>query len=856
MKKWKIRSKCLLALLLVVMILGMQFFQGARVIEVQATTVNADISTEGKVTNGDFESGRVGYSVRGWSKTSMDVNSVKNTEKDWTQNFILKTENDNGSKVASFRKNGTGYAAMTSGQVAVESGKTYELSVDYKMKDFSLDIDPATGEAYTTGVKFRGIRFVIEQFDEQGNTLVYTKYPSSNIVEEESVEWNTYSTEFTTNAQTKSVVVHCWLGGDLHVKSTALIDNVTIEATEDTLSDWTMENSANRGVPRTGNFTQNFGIREINDGAGHEKALQLYITREAGILGGVVIYSSPVQIQGGMEHTTSYDLKIQNYVAEEDTGSNRIFGAQIVLRYLDNQGNKINGDKPEVCRTGKENINWTNYEHTFTPPEGAVSVQFGLVMGSTLLNICKDMTYSIDNIVILGTEAYEEYRKDPAVTSSSLYKQSSLFVGDAVGSGLAEQASSYSEMQVTNACSDAATLTEQLKMYAGNTYDYLFISGGMQELSNNMPAGSVTADTVYMDGMDFDTTTFAGVMEYTFGKIAEYYSQQKVVYVLTTDNAEYQAVAQEAATKWNVQLVLLGDTSNSVVNWNETIEPAEVANVFDCYQVLGLLDYLSKKVDEIVGTELSVTVDVTALENIKEKVINCPDTNADYNGYQTLMNRIGDILTKFQDFRPLICGGTISTEDPNVLSFIALSPKNVLTEGVKIKSMGILSMPTAYMDTSSTEYKTDAILELGNAYVKNMEAVYSEASKEFRVYQESWEADPYTEYTARSYIVYEVNEQTYIFYSTNDYVNALGIKTAANGRCTKSVFEISKTAALKLASEKAQEMSFASIGGEENLPLVHGATEETEISLLDVYHLIFENRTLFKEWLDEGGASK
>ena len=162
MRKWKIRSKSLLALILV-MILGMQFFQGTRVIEVQATTVNADISTEGKVTNGDFESGRVGYSVRGWSKTSMDVNSVKNTEKDWTQNFILKTESDNGSKVASFRKNGTGYAAMTSGQVAVESGKTYELSVDYKMKDFSLDIDPKTGEAYTSDITFRGIRFVVEQ---------------------------------------------------------------------------------------------------------------------------------------------------------------------------------------------------------------------------------------------------------------------------------------------------------------------------------------------------------------------------------------------------------------------------------------------------------------------------------------------------------------------------------------------------------------------------------------------------------------------------------------------------------------------------------------------------------------------
>ena len=105
-------------------------------------------------------------------------------------------------------------------------------------------------------------------------------------------------------------------------------------------------------------------------------------------------------------------------------------------------------------------------------------------------------------------------------------------------------------------------------------------------------------------------------------------------------------------------------------------------------------------------------------------------------------------------------------------------------------------------------------------------------------------------------MVYEANEQTLVFYSTNDYVNELGIKTAAEGRCTKSVFGISKIVALKLASEKAQEMTFASINGEKNVPLIDTATEDTEISLLDVYHLIHENRTLLKEWLDKGGTSE
>jgi len=1058
MNRWKQRGTIFLALLLV-LVLGFQMFQGLGISEVQATAVNADLSTEGKIKNGDFESGRDGYSVKNWFLHSMKSDAAKETEKDWTGNFTLKTKSEDGNKFAALTKFGAGYAAMTSEHVDVESQQTYRLSIDYKIKDFSLDIDPATGEPYASNITYRGIRFIVEQLDASGNNLSYTKYPGEAIKETASAGWNTYYTTFTTKSNTHSVVVYCWLGGDMRVNVTALFDNVIIEPNDDynvvnstfdkmdyheqgvkpagiagpagwtlkganaggtgknsnfdsdfkvtleqdtsdrgkvaavhhmnveqdgyailqsnlipidankhcsveadykflcydengvidpdgvvnkgsriilyyynaneekighklgnlsshtknsegnndwstismtgvntpentkyvqvclyaahntsgettkyfsvyfdnvlfcvdgEIEGWTMERSGPKGVPRTDNtdYTEFYTMKKMNGGSGHEKALQLCVTRKEGTKGGVVIYSDPIQIQNDKEYTTSYNLKVENYIAEEDTNGNRIYGAVGVLRYLDSQGNKINGNAPEVCGNQRDNTDWKYFEYTFTPPQGAVSVQFGLVMGTNKMDICKNMTYSIDNILITEKEAHEDYQKDPAVTSSILYKQSALFVGDLIGSGLAEQAASYSEMQVTNACSDTTTVEEALRSYAGNVYDYLVVSGGMKENADNISVGSVTADTVYMDGMDYDTTTFAGYMEYTLGKVAEYYEKQKVVYVLTTNNDEYRMAAQRIADKWNVKLVVLENVSDAVANWNELIEPVEMADFFNCFEVPELLGYLTKRVDELVGQELSITTDIMALEAIRDKARQCPDTHAEYAGYQELVDSIEEILEKCEDFSPTICGATIAVDDPNVLSFVAISPKKVLTQGVDVKTMGILTMPVSCLDIESKEYKKDAILELGNIHVTDLKVTYTGAFKEYRVCQEAWDANPYTEYIATAYIVYEADGREYVFYSNNDYVNEVGIRTATDGQCIKSVFGVAKTVAINLAAVKQGELDYSSIGGEKNVSYIHTATEDTAITMLDVYRLIGDNLKVLETWLDEGGTTQ
>ena len=137
-----------------------------------------------------------------------------------------------------------------------------------------------------------------------------------------------------------------------------------------------------------------------------------------------------------------------------------------------------------------------------------------------------------------------------------------------------------------------------------------------------------------------------------------------------------------------------------------------------------------------------------------------------------------------------------------------------------------------------------------------MQAIYTEASKEFYVHRSSWDVDPAMEYVATAYIIYEIDGEEYVFYSNNNYKNALGTTTAVNGRITKSVYQISKSVALQLSDAKANDMNFDAIGGAENIPQIGTATEESTITLLDVWRFVGDNKEFLKKWLDEGGTSR
>ena len=83
------------------------------------------------IGNGDFEAGRESYSVRDWHVTSIELQSgniVIRESEDYARNYKLQTAVEGENKVASFSKNGTGHAAMTSKEFSVVAEQGYRFS--------------------------------------------------------------------------------------------------------------------------------------------------------------------------------------------------------------------------------------------------------------------------------------------------------------------------------------------------------------------------------------------------------------------------------------------------------------------------------------------------------------------------------------------------------------------------------------------------------------------------------------------------------------------------------------------------------------------------------------------------------
>lgn len=784
--------------------------------------------TFGKVTykaDGGRAAGEMGPA--GWTVVSCQQVGNGFNNADYKEHYKATVENVDGDQVLHYApKNYTthGYALVQSPYIAIEPGVNYAVQYELKMSGVSSQVT-----------------LVHITYYNAAKEVIGTYAPAGSVIQE--TDWTLLrhsNSDMKTPANTAYMKIGFYAGGAWNKTEQydLYFDNVVLEVSKE-FAGWIAETCIEGGIPRSdsNDFTGNYGIRQVSDGV-HEEALQLYVTRTSGILGGAVYYSKPIEVAGGKEYTTSFDLKIEN---SDDSKDANVFGASYVLRYLDNTGNiiQINDakDNSPLCLNGRpqSNRDWTHYVYNFTPPKNAVSVQVGLVIGGYIMNKCPNLTHSWDNLVLMEAEAYQDYVKDPAVTNSPLYKQTALFVGDEIGSGMAEFATSYSEMDVTNACHETVSVEDMLSLHANGTYKYVIISLGAREIKAQIPAGTVTSDTTYMSGVDFDTTTFAGLLEQTFAKVAEYHEPEKVVYVLPANYAVYKEVAEAASNKWGVELVVLTDTSSDVQNWNEVIEPAETARTFDCYAIPGMEDYLSSLVDEIKNRAFSFE-NMLMLDVLLTKVEGCPEEHAKYQGYQALVTKIQTSITVYDEYRPTICGATIADGDPNQLCFMAMSPKGALTEGITVKKMGMLV----------TEAE-------GTSQFMDIEAAYSKAETLYQGILSGKDVAPSAKYMAIAYVIYEENGMEYTFYSNNDYINTLGVKTAENGVCIKSVYDIAKAIAKELLIEKESRINFAAIGGVENKHLIAGATEDTEVSLYDVYMLVSENAVLVETWLSEGG---
>ena len=788
-----------------------------------------------EVVNGDFnwqtadkDGGRQsGVGPAGWTSESTDQTGKKNDNNNFQNNYIATVEyEDNNAVVKGTRINKTavGYSWILSSPIAVDEGESISASFRYKIDGYMV---------------MKG-KSAIFYYNKNGTELKRDIIALGST----SAGWTNGTTgDKTTPDGTAYVKIGFFIGGrrahedsDTYKNANGVgytyrdnngnwydefefyFDDVVLQS-DKKVKMWTPETCLHNGAPRTDvDATPYYTItQQTSRTDGHDTAWKLASTTDKNGYVGVTFYTQPIEVSAGASYTTGFDYYIDG-LEENQAQISAIFNASYVVRYMDGDGKIINTTPTVVFATKEDTNEWKSGEVTFTTPDNAAALQVGLIIGANGTGRIPGVSYMWDNIVLLETEAYEEYIKDPAVTSSPLYKKTALFIGASTGSEIAAFAQSYSEMQVTDVCDSQKTTKEQLAANTSSAYDYLFLSIGKEELESGLSADK-----------------FAAILEELFADIALYYDELKVVCLLTADSTAYQAEAEVLATKWNVTMVSLGAYESAEMKWQEAIESAEDAETLDCYDIAGFGTYLEELFAKVKAAGVSYATNLSALDSILLKAEKCPDTDDDYQLLTNLASEVKQFISQFEDMRPVLKGATIALNDPNRLQFMANAPKQSLDTGVTVKQMGIIVTSEA---TTPTQYNV--------TYVKEGEA--------YGVVMEVKDVDPSVSYTAVAYIIYAMDGNEYIYYSNNNYTNDIGEKTVENGQCTKSVYEITRKVALKLADRTGTD--FTAIGGKKNKNLIALATKESEISLYHVYQMLGQNIENLATWLNGGGVTR
>ncbi|MBO7218075.1 MAG: hypothetical protein J6V50_05185, partial [Clostridia bacterium] len=245
--------------------------------------------------NLDFEEGTVGERTPSWTKTPMSNNGQFSDDTTFPNSFTFTTINDNGNKVLAVTKNGSGYIGATSKPIVVSASATYTVSALYKQVAFNI------GNS-TVGIEDMNTRLYVGEKNAAGNITLTT-----NIHGGTASNWSELSTTFKTRSDTTEIIIYLWVGAQWNVNKTVYFDNVKV-LRESAIDEWISESCKESAIPREDDYTDYYGIKSID---GSATALQLYVKRSEGVLGGVVYYSSKIPVIGGESYTTSFDSKIE-----------------------------------------------------------------------------------------------------------------------------------------------------------------------------------------------------------------------------------------------------------------------------------------------------------------------------------------------------------------------------------------------------------------------------------------------------------------------------------------------------------------------------------------------------------------
>lgn len=318
-------------------------------------------------------------------------------------NLSLQTENDNSYMRIMPNSKTRGYALAQSSYLSVQPYQDYILSYDLK----------AEGNA-----------------DANGNTAfvprvrVYYYKADKTYLSEESIKhnyedvqnWSSFTYKFSVPNNAVYMTVNFYIGGGWDKAAPKHdIDNVNVIIRDS--KGWEKETTDAVGTPRDDgtNFTQYWDIMEANDGLGHESAWKLSVNDGQRSFGGVTFYQSPIHVVGGEDYNVSFDYKLNGHLNVGDT--NTAYGAAFVIRYFDAEGNQIDkqgtvSNKPHALVSGlrQDTVDWLASDvYEISVPSNAVTIQYGLTIGTGVVGSQDLLEYYFDHIVIAKTADYEIY---------------------------------------------------------------------------------------------------------------------------------------------------------------------------------------------------------------------------------------------------------------------------------------------------------------------------------------------------------------------------------------------------------------------------------------------------------------
>ena len=848
----------------------------------QATAVGSNL-----VYNGDGELSDT--EATGWTMISMESNNQSSEAAGKTNRYDKKftlsaapgegVDGSNALKAA--KASSIGYAAMVSDHISITSGLDYLLSYSYKMTDLTLSA--AATYAFP-------IRVLVWQYDANGNRLTDTTSEAlinngRSKVTEDISQWQSVTTGFTAVEGATTCRIHFFMGGmSGNVGFNAFYDNISMVAQPKDILDngdfeivlyktgntgvtnesprpafWEAITTKSDGILRTDiNSTTYYGMMQVNDGANHETAAKLYVTRSTGGFGGVTYYCDPVDVYPTEEYQINFDLKITGVLDSDESNS---YGASVMVQYLDQSGAYI-GKPIRINPLTRKNQDWQSYSYQITIPENAARMQIGLMIGVANKDRNKDMAYYFDHLQLIRMESL----KDPAVTSSELYKKNVLFLGDEIGTGLAQFAIGYSEMRITDNTVAGAGFSgaldhqiSQQAMPAAENFDYVIISGGLFDSLQNVPVGSVNSELEIVG----NTNTYAGALETLLMNAVQQYDGLKIAYIFPyqadAELAAYRDAAQAAAQKWNVNFIDLYSDSHlneevlkvdtdtylpdgKILNtegfeilWKYLIDTLEQLPALDASQIPGFSAELlmTARYNSIIGSGITPATDIDSLKALGEKVAATGDLKA-------LEDQIAADLAEYDTYRPRILGATIAIGDANKLKFIATSPKKDLSADIILLQQGFLVAPKEVLPEGQ-------IPSLNDTDVMDITAAYTAVGAQYGAYITGRKADPARQYVAVAYTIYEVDGNQYMLCSINDYQNQFGVKTAENGCCIKSVYDITVDMAVRLLGQENIALDWSRLGAEVTAEQIMSATEETVPSLQNVFLFVGSNRSLLQK---------